>query len=226
VAEQERGPPAVADLLEVIAALREHCPWTGALTHASLVEYLIEESYEVVEAIEDGHPDEDFRAELADILYQVVLHARIAQEEGRFGFGDVAATLRDKLIRRNPHVFRPDGSLRETFPATAAQIEAGWQAVKQREKPRASPFEGIPAALPALLLAAKSLDRADRAGVILPAVPAGAAPLDENDLGESLFAAVVAARAAGLDAERALRTAVARFQRAGQAPPATPGTRA
>ena len=168
----EPGPGwAVPRLLEVVAQLREHCLWTAALTHESLVEYLVEEAHELAEAIETGHTGRadvaELRGELADVLFQVLLHARLQEERGHFDFDAVAATLTAKLIRRNRHVFRPDGSLQETFPDTVAEIVASYDAVKAAEKPeRTTPFEGVPTSLPALTLAAKSLDRARRASVV------------------------------------------------------------
>ncbi|GAB5079806.1 MazG nucleotide pyrophosphohydrolase domain-containing protein [Arthrobacter sp. AD-310] len=197
--------------MEVIGQLREHCPWMGALTHASLVEYLIEEAYEVAETIETEGPDEELRAELGDVLLQVVLHARLGQERGAFGFDDVARGLVAKMVRRNPHVFRPDGTLQDSFPATVEEIVRKWDAVKQAERPGPrNPFEGIPQALPALARAQKSVDRAARAQAALPA----AAPIPETEdaLGDWLLAVVRSAHMAGFDAERALRGAVRRYQ--------------
>jgi XTP/dITP diphosphohydrolase len=205
------GSPATAELLDRIAQLREHCPWMGALTHASLVEYLLEEAYEVAETIEEGHPGAELRGELGDVLLQVVLHARLAEERGAFTFDDVARGLSAKMVRRNPHVFKPDGSLQDSFPATVEEIEQKWDAVKRAEKPeRQNAFDGIPEALPALARAQKSLDRAARAGLGLPGeVPI---PASEDDLGDLLFAVVRSARDRGMDAERALRAAVRRYQ--------------
>jgi uncharacterized protein YabN with tetrapyrrole methylase and pyrophosphatase domain len=209
----------VSTLLDIIAALREHCPWMGALTHESLVEYLLEEAYEVAETIETGADEAELKGELGDVLLQVVLHARLAEERGTFAFGDVARGLTAKMIRRNPHVFRPDGSLQDTFPATVEEIVLKWDAVKKAEKPeRSSHFEGIPEALPALARAQKTLDRASRAG-LAPAVGL-AHPLgelvescdSEDRFGDLLFAVVGAARSKGFDAERALRGAVRRYQ--------------
>ncbi|MFJ6076962.1 MazG nucleotide pyrophosphohydrolase domain-containing protein [Pseudarthrobacter sp. NPDC092419] len=183
----------------------------GALTHASLVEYLLEEAYEVAETIEGDHPDAELQGELGDVLLQVVLHARLAEERGAFTFDDVARGLGAKMVRRNPHVFRPDGSLQDSFPATVAEIEQKWDEVKRTERPAGrGPFDGIPDALPALAKAQKSLDRAARAGLELP--PAAAAPATEDALGQLLFGVVRSAQAAGLDAERALRGAVRRYQ--------------
>ena len=194
----------------------------GALTHESLVEYLIEEAYEVVDSIEAGDSparDEELRGELGDVLLQVVLHARLAEERGSFDFDAVARGINAKMVRRNPHVFKPDGSLQATFPATVEEIILKWDAVKRAEKPdRADPFEGIPPHLPALAGAQKSLDRAARAGLSIDAqsrataVGLPAIPDSEEALGELLLAVVAGAREQGLDAERALRAAVRSFQ--------------
>lgn len=208
----------VGELLGTIAALREHCPWMGALTHESLVEYLLEEAYEVAETIETGAGDKELQSELGDVLLQVVLHARLAEERGAFDLGDVARGLRAKMIRRNPHVFRPDGSLQDSFPATVEEIVLKWDAVKKAENPeRGHVFDGVPASLGALARAQKLLDRAERAGMAAAAGQTAAEtavdlPAAEEELGDLLFGIVAAARAGGLDAERALRGALRRFQ--------------
>jgi XTP/dITP diphosphohydrolase len=208
--------------LGTIAALREHCPWMGALTHASLVEYLVEEAYELAETIEAGGDEAELRGELGDVLLQVVLHSRLAEERGSFSFDDVARGLTAKMVRRNPHVFRADGTLQDTFPATVEEIVQNWDAVKQAERPeRRNPFEGIPDALPALARAQKSLDRAERAGAVLSnGLPNAVQPVPdtEEELGELLLAVVGSARAKGFDAERALRGAVRRYQERGMEP--------
>ncbi len=180
----------VARLVGVVAALREHCPWTAALTHESLTGYVLEEAHELIDAIETGHGS-DISAELGDLLLQVVLHARLGQESGSFDFAAVANGLSQKLIRRSPHVFYADGSLRESFPATLAEIEATWERVKAGERAAllttqpstsqpstsqpgttentgAGPhtlFASIPTTLPALAAAQKSIERAQRAGL-------------------------------------------------------------
>jgi uncharacterized protein YabN with tetrapyrrole methylase and pyrophosphatase domain len=198
----------------------------GALTHESLVEYLLEEAYEVAETIETGADEAELKGELGDVLLQVVLHARLAEERGVFGFGDVARGLTGKMIRRNPHVFRPDGSLQDSFPATVEEIVLKWDAVKKAESPeRSTPFEGIPMALPALAQAQKTLDRAERGPGcrwLSPSKPRrGNKPRlvefaetieTEAELGELLLAVVRSARNRGFDAERALRGAVRRYQ--------------
>jgi uncharacterized protein YabN with tetrapyrrole methylase and pyrophosphatase domain len=221
LASEADGGSPVGELLYTIASLREHCPWMGALTHASLVEYLLEEAYEVAETIEAGAPgtgngidDAELLGELGDVLLQVVLHARLAEERGAFTFDDVARGLSAKMVRRNPHVFRPDGSLQDSFPATVDEIVQKWDAVKRAERPeRRDPFEGIPQKLPALARAQKSIDRAARAGFHQPEPPVEAASFtSEDELGELLLAVVHSAHAGGFDAERALRGAVGRYQ--------------
>jgi XTP/dITP diphosphohydrolase len=189
----------------------------GALTHRSLVEYLLEESFEVAETIETGADDAELQGELGDVLLQVVLHARLAQERGSFTFDEVAAGLTAKMVRRNPHVFRPDGSLQDSFPATVVEIVQKWDAVKKAERPeRKGPFEGIPHALPALAKAQKALDRAARAGSSTESVASPAAETFETEeqLGDLLLAVVGTARSKGFDAERALRGSVRRYQAA------------
>jgi MazG family protein len=191
----------------------------GALTHASLVEYLLEEAFELAETIETGADDAELRGELGDVLLQVVLHARFAEERGTFTFDDVARGLSAKMVRRNPHVFRPDGTLQDSFPASMADIVRKWDAVKTAERPeRTGPFEGIPDALPALAKAQKFLDRASRAGLAVPVAELAETPEvealepfeTEEELGDLLLAVVGSARARGFDAERALRGAIRR----------------
>ncbi|MET3367040.1 UNVERIFIED_CONTAM: uncharacterized protein YabN with tetrapyrrole methylase and pyrophosphatase domain [Jeotgalibacillus campisalis] len=215
----DNGSSGLPELIRTIAALREHCPWMGALTHESLVEYLIEEAYEVVDSIEAGAVDEELRGELGDVLLQVVLHARLAEERGSFDFAAVARGINAKMIRRNRHVFKADGSLQDSFPSSVEEIIVKWDAAKRAEKPeRKDPFEGIPPHLPALAGAQKSFDRAVRAGMSvdtqsrLAAVGLPVIPASEEALGELLLAVVAGAREQGLDAERALRAAVRSFQ--------------
>jgi uncharacterized protein YabN with tetrapyrrole methylase and pyrophosphatase domain len=206
-------------LQQVIAQLRKNCPWMAALTTDSLVDYLLEEAYELVEALETGTA-EQVRGELGDVLLQVVLHARLSEETGGFTLAEVAHGLTAKMVRRNPHVFFPDGTLRGAPSASLAQIESTWQQVKQAEHGSAaprSPYAGIPAALPALSRAGKTLDRAARHGRTLPPPPAAlatgpTAPRTQEDFGELLLGLVGLARSSGWDAEQALRAAVRRFQ--------------
>ncbi|OFR90766.1 hypothetical protein HMPREF2863_05890 [Micrococcus sp. HMSC067E09] len=128
-------------LVWVVAQLRLHCPWTRALTHAQLTEYLVEEAYEAVEAIETGADEDTLRSELGDVLFQVVLHSAIAQDRGAFAMEDVAEAITAKMLRRNPHVFTPDGALRppdELREITVEQLERQWESIKAAEKAAAS----------------------------------------------------------------------------------------
>ena len=210
-AEDEREPAGVPHLVELIAVMDRlrspgGCPWDARQTHRSLVEYLVEESYETVEAIEAGDRSH-LREELGDLLLQVVFHARIAEEDpdDPWGIDDVADGIVRKLVARHPHVFA-DGSAE-----TAAQVEANWHALKAAEKGRESVTDGIPSSLPALLLAAKLLSRSAALEVPVPAADAARAIVDdmtsEEDLGELLLGIVAAARARDWDAEAAVRGA-------------------
>lgn len=192
-------------LVWTIAALREHCPWMRQLSHESLIEYLIEEAYEVIDAIETGQSPAELRGELGDVLLQVVLHARIAEESGQFVIDDVVRGLTEKMTRRNSHVFKPDGSLQEQFPDSIDEIIRKWNQAKALENPQRGRFDGIPNPLPALALAQKTLHRM-RSDVPEPA----AQTLSEEELGAKLFDLVRANP--GVDAERALRSAVRSFQ--------------
>jgi XTP/dITP diphosphohydrolase len=194
----EQSP--LIELVEIMAKLRAECGWKAAQTHRSLAKHLLEETYETLEAIEaldDGGSPDHLREELGDVLLQVYLHAAIAAETGAFDIEDVATGLREKMIRRNPHVF---GDVHETDPA---RINETWEAVKAAEKQRDGLFDGIPLELPALTRAAKVLDRLERAGQA-PPTP------DPENLGDRLLALVAEARAAGEDPEQALRDAVRR----------------
>jgi XTP/dITP diphosphohydrolase len=177
--------------------LRSECAWKREQTHESLRRYLVEESWETLEAIDSGDP-EHLREELGDLLLQIGFHAVIAEEAGEYTFDDVVQGIVDKLRRRNPHVF---GS---TPVTDAASVNELWESVKAQEKQRSSVFDGLPPGLPALLLADKVLDRAERAGTPVP-LDAGS-----EDLGDRLLALVAEARAAGVDPEHALRDAVRR----------------
>jgi XTP/dITP diphosphohydrolase len=182
------------DLVGVMDRLRTDCPWDREQTHRSLATYLLEETYETLEAIDSGDYAH-LREELGDLLLQVYFHARVAEEAGEAGFtiDDVAAGIVDKLVHRHPHVF---AGLDVT---DADEVNANWERLKAAEKGRASVLDGIPPALPALALADKTVGRAARVGV---------APGSPDGLGERLLALVVEARAAGEDPEQALRDAV------------------
>lgn len=202
------------------------CPWDREQTHESLATYLLEETYETLEAIDSGDRDH-LREELGDLLLQVVFHARIAGEHPAdpWTIEEVAAGIRDKLVRRHPHVFG------DATASTAAHVEARWEAMKSAEKGRTSALDGIPATLPALALATTTLSRAERAGVAARVGEAVEQPGDTDEVGDALLALVVRARAHGVDAEQALRRSVARYaervraiEAEGRAAPASAGS--
>jgi XTP/dITP diphosphohydrolase len=195
----------VLDLVAVMDRLRTACPWDREQTHLTLVHYLIEETYETVEAIEAGDND-DLREELGDLLLQIAFHARIGEEdpEQPWDIDDVAAGIVDKLVRRHPHVFA------DVVVSGPGDVETNWHTLKTAEKARTSALDGVPLAMPALTLADKLLSRSARAGH--PAVVGpGPTVTDTEQLGDLLLQTVVAARAAGLDAEQSLRSALRRF---------------
>ena len=180
--------------VEVMDRLRSPggCAWDAEQTHESLARYLLEETYEVLEAIEGGDRAL-LREELGDLLLQVLFHARLAEEEpDPYSIEDVAGDLVDKLIRRHPHVFA------DAERADAATLNETWEQQKIAEKGRTSAVDGVPLAQPALALAGKLVARADRAGLAVPTP-------DEEELGAQLFELVRTAVAQGIDPETALR---------------------
>lgn len=158
---------AVPDLVTVVDRLLAEdggCVWNRAQTHATLARYAVEESYELVDAIDDGDPA-DVREELGDVLYQVVLHAGIAERAGEFTLEDVAAGVRDKMIRRHPHVFGDETA------DTVDEVVRVWRAAKAAEKSaRRSVLDGVPRAMPPLERAVKLLERLDERGAADTAV--------------------------------------------------------
>jgi XTP/dITP diphosphohydrolase len=193
--------PRLDELIATLEHLRAPggCAWDRDQTHASLVQYLVEESAELVEAIESGDDDE-LVEELGDVLYQVLFHADIAAEAGRFTLEDVAAHMTQKMRGRHPHVFG------DVVADTPDAVVATWEAIKAVEKGhRTSVLDGIPAGMPGLALADKVLGRAAKVGV---AVAPAQTPATEEELGAQLLALVAGAKAEGLDAERALRGAL------------------
>jgi len=204
-------PPGLSAIFEVVRRLRaaDGCPWDREQTHESLRSYLLEETYELLEAIETGDV-RLLREELGDLLLQVLFHARLAEElpaGEAFGIDDVAADLADKLVRRHPHVFADDA---ERHRASAEQLNETWERQKVVEKGRTSAVDGVPLAQPALALAAKLVARAERAGLDPEPVPT-------TELGEQLFALVRSAVAAGQDPETALRETARAYRAAVQA---------
>jgi XTP/dITP diphosphohydrolase len=203
--------PPGARLLDVVAVMDRlrspgGCPWDAEQTHASLRGYLLEEAHEAYDAIVDDDPVA-MREELGDVLLQVVFHARVAAEADsgrRFDVDDVAADLVDKLVRRHPHVFGDAG------PRDVAAVEAGWEEIKQAEKQRRSPTEGVSRSQPAAAWGAALVRRAGRAGLTTPE-PAELTVTSPEELGERLLAVVTAAEQRGWDVEDALREAVRRY---------------
>lgn len=120
-------------LVRIIAELREHCPWTRQLTHTALTEYLVEEAQEVADEINSGVQGEPLRKELGDVLLQVVLHAQLAAEREEFDLDSVAEAIAAKLIRRNPHIYTPEGTL-DPQEATVEEIDAAWDRIKAQEE--------------------------------------------------------------------------------------------
>ncbi len=222
--------PVAAELVafaEVVRRLREECPWDRQQTHQSLTKYVLEEAYEVVDAIaelEAGEPIDHLEEELGDLLLQVVLHAAIAAQEGSFTLADVARGITDKMVRRHPHVF---GTVEVTG---ADEVHRNWEAIKADEKARAGvpaavgALDGVPGSLPALSYAAKLAKRAAGAGfdwrVLAPVFDKVHEEIDEleaeptaDELGDVLFSLVNVARHLGHDPEAALRGAATKFRR-------------
>lgn len=217
---------AVQEFADLVVRLRDECPWDREQTHRSLTRYLVEETYEVVDVLDRlpahagaiDRPDSGPRAdpddeslddlyleleeELGDLLFQIVFHARLAAEAGRFDLSDVAQGIHDKLVARHPHVF---GDV--DVDGDARQVESNWEAIKAEESGRQSAFDGIPASLPSLARAAKLVDRARRLGVdVEPVLPPGAA----HDVGDAILR--MALDLEGADPDEAVRRAVARLE--------------
>ncbi len=215
------------ELLSLMKRLRGPggCPWDAEQTHESLTRYLLEETYEVIEAIET-HSPELLKEELGDLLLQPVFHAAIAEENGVFTMKDIIATLCDKLIRRHPHVF---GDMQ--IADSAAQVE-NWEQIKKQEKgaERKSALSGVPPNLPALLKAQKITEKAARVGFdwehvdqvmakvmeelheFEEAMLANDSDHMEAELGDLLFAIVNLGRFLSINPEEALRKTILRFQ--------------
>jgi XTP/dITP diphosphohydrolase len=186
------------------------CPWDAEQTHASLLEYLLEESHELIAAVELGDRD-DLREELGDVLLQVVFHARIAQEHpsDAFDLDQIAEKTAAKLISRHPHVFA------DSTADTAADVEAIWHEQKKIEKGRASLLDGIPRSLPALMLATKMLKRTKQLDITSKQQLPNAVTeqiTTQLQLGELLFELVQIARVQKIDPEAALRAAIREYE--------------
>jgi XTP/dITP diphosphohydrolase len=224
------------DLVVVMDRLRTGCPWDARQTHESLAPYLLEETYEAIDALDSGDPSA-FREELGDVLLQVVFHARVAAERADgtgYTIDDVADGIIQKLTRRHPHVFG------DVTVSGAEEVKANWDAIKAAERQAASGeagsmLDGIPLAQPALSLATALQRRAERAGApaeladltapvpadgeetIGPAEAVDQAADEVSEMGAELFALAARARAAGLDPELELRSAARAYRNRVQA---------
>jgi tetrapyrrole methylase family protein/MazG family protein len=224
---------------QLARTLRERCPWDVEQTHTSLVPYLLEETYELVDALQAVDPDdpatdEHLVEELGDLLYQIEFHATIAEQEGRFTIADVARGIHDKLVRRHPHVFPPADGHSVDVGGTD-EVLRNWDAIKQAEKGRTSVFDGIARSMPSLAYAAKVGRKASKVGFDWPdvdgalpkiaeetaelrdAIAARRSPSPDDDhvaaeLGDLLFAVVNVARHLDVDPELALRAATDKFR--------------
>jgi len=227
----ERKPPVerrqidleqLAALIDVVHRLRAPggCPWDREQTHASLRATMLEEAYEVLEAIDEQSIGK-LREELGDVLLQVLMHAVIAEEAGEFALGEVAQTIRDKLVRRHPHVFG------DTVVSGAEEVLRNWDAMKAREYQRESALDGVQRSLPALQWAWSLQKRAANVGFDWPAVDgalekvreeldelraASTVEAREGEFGDLLFTMVNVARKLGINPEDALRGATGRFE--------------
>lgn len=223
-------PKSIDGLLEVMRRLRDPetgCPWDKAQTFDTIAPYTVEESYEVADAIQRKDM-RDLKEELGDLLFQVVFHARIAEEQGLFDFNDVAAGMSEKLIRRHPHVFGDAGD------RTADEQNAEWEIIKAQErkaKEKHGLLDDVPVGLPALTRAAKLTKRAARVGFDWPSVHEVLDKLDEEteelkveiargdvqksheELGDILFVLANLARKLDVEPENALRMTNAKFVR-------------
>jgi MazG family protein len=223
-----RATDALERLLSIMERLRgpDGCPWDREQTLRTLRPYVLEETYEVLEAIDSGDPREHCE-ELGDLLLQIVFQAQLAKEERRFDFADVAEAISNKLVSRHPHVFG-DAQVKD-----AEGVLRQWAALKREEKKAkgggASVLEGVPREMPALARADRLTEKASRVGFDWPdaagarakiveelgeldrALEAGDAESVEHELGDLLFAAANLGRKLGIPPEEALRGAVARF---------------
>ena len=195
------------DAADTMRAVRDRCVWTQQIDHRALVPYLVEESAELMDAVEDG-TRADLREELGDLLWQVLFHAEIASRDpdDPFDIDDVARGLTDKMVRRHPHVFAG------AVATTPEEVLVHWNAAKAAEKKtRTSVLDGVSHRMPSLALAQKLLGKAALSGV--DAGDSSGSPSTEAELGDALLALVALARASGWDAERALRDRLRRLER-------------
>lgn len=226
--DRETSVRGLQDLVGIVARLRGEggCPWDRAQTPETLRPYVLEEAYEVLDAIDRG-ADADLRKELGDLLFQIALLARMAEERGAFDLSDVVAAVSDKMVRRHPHVFDAGH-----VPTAQDGEVAAWEARKHKERPAGhSALDGVPEALPALLRAHRISEKASAVGFDWPdrvgvrakvteelveldhAIAAGDDAAMSEELGDLLFALVNLGRFLPTPAEDALRTATTKFER-------------
>ncbi len=215
-----KNPPTktgMAGLIELMDILRsvDGCPWDLEQTHESLIEYLIEEAYEFAEAVEENNR-EAIKEELGDVLLQVVFHSKIGQEHKTdpFNIDDVAEIIKNKLIKRHPHVFENDSNL------TSKDVKDNWEVIKKKEKNRTSVTQGLPKALPALMHAEKLINRVENFDKDLKKVAVNdSVKLIENEIvneekvGQFLLSFVSLCHEKGIDTETALRKAIANYRK-------------
>jgi tetrapyrrole methylase family protein/MazG family protein len=217
-------PKGFADLVAIMARLRgkDGCPWDRSQTKEDLKPFLIEETYEILEALDRGD-DQGLQEELGDLLFHIIFMARIAEEEGAFNINDVIQGIAEKMRRRHPHVFGG------TDVSDAHEVEANWAKLKAAEKPRGSLMEGLPRHLPALMRAFRLTQRAAQVGFDWEDTDQVWAKLEEElkefqealreerkealqeELGDILFTLVNLARFIGVDPEDALRRVTNKF---------------
>ena len=204
----------VEQLVQVMDQLRSPggCPWDAEQTHESLARYLLEETYEALEAMDQGDLG-SLREELGDLLLQVVFHARIAQEaDSTFSLDAIAQGVVDKLVRRHPHVFT------DLVVTSNEELEANWAKIKEEEKQRESVTDGVPQAMPALQLATQLIYRARKSGVVAgdPQVKESIreviGDVSQEQIAALLVATVELAREADIDAESVLRAEMMRYR--------------
>ncbi len=214
-------------LVALMAKLRgpDGCPWDLKQTPESLKPFLIEECYEVIDALDEGSP-EKIREELGDLLFQIIFHARIAEEEGKFTIYDVIADINDKMVRRHPHIFG------NTQVSSDKEVVANWEKIKKKEKgyaERKSILEGVPRHLPSLLRAHNLQERVARVGFDWSSIDEAMPKLEEEmaefkeslkkedaagieeELGDIFFMLVNISRFLGVNPENALRKTISKF---------------
>ena len=202
----------LASLIQTAHQLRAPggCPWDAEQTHESLLQYLLEETYELIDAVESGNRDEVLE-ELGDVLYQVIFHSDLASSGTLgepFDLEDVASHMEHKMRSRHPHVFGTEEELAMFAAQTGDEVMQNWDAHKKKEKPgRTSVMDGVPKQLPALARANKVIGKAEKAGILSPLTQPAVPMTNEEDLGRLLLAVVASARSLRLDPERALREA-------------------